>query len=234
MSLDGIRGAALSFVFSEQVVGWPYFTIEAPAGTTIELLVHEAHSADGPPILNTHFESWSRFVCREGKNRFETFDFESCRWLQLHVHQCHGPVTISNVGIRRRIFPWPNGPLVHSSEPALQRLFDASINTLNNSAQENIVDGMARERQQYSGDCGHQLHAIYPTFGETRLPARYLATFSQGMTLDGYFLDCWPAYDRLARLMERQLQLTRWGPILDHGVGFNFDCYYAYLYTGDL
>ena len=234
VSLDGIRGAAMSFVFSEQVVGWPYFTIEAPAGTIIELLVHEAHSADGPPILNTHFESWSRFVCREGKNRFESFDFESCRWLQLHVHHGRGPVTISDVGIRRRIFPWPNVPHVSSSEPALQRLFDASINTLNNSAQENIVDGMARERQQYSGDCGHQLHAIYSTFGETRLPARYLATFSQGITLDGYFLDCWPAYDRLARLMERQLQLTRWGPILDHGVGFNFDCYYAYLYSGDL
>ena len=234
VSLDGIRGAAMSFVFSEQVVGWPYFTIEAPAGTIIELLVHEAHSADGPPILNTHFESWSRFICREGKNRFESFDFESCRWLQLHVHHGRGPVTISDVGIRRRIFPWPNVPHVSSSEPALQRLFDASINTLNNSAQENIVDGMARERQQYSGDCGHQLHAIYSTFGETRLPARYLATFSQGITLDGYFLDCWPAYDRLARLMERQLQLTRWGPILDHGVGFNFDCYYAYLYSGDL
>jgi alpha-L-rhamnosidase len=234
LSLDGIRGAALSFVFTEQVVGWPYFTIEAPAGTTIELLVHEAHSADGPPILNTHFESWSRFICREGKNRFETFDFESCRWLQLHVHQCDGSVRISDVGIRRRVYPWPNVPIVRSSEPALQRLFDASINTLNNSAQENIVDGMARERQQYSGDCGHQLHAIYPTFGESRLPARYLMTFSQGMTLDGYFLDCWPAYDRLARLMERQVQLTRWGPILDHGVGFNFDCYYAYLYSGDL
>jgi len=234
LSLDGVRGAALSFVFSEQMVGWPYFTIEAPAGTTIELLVHEAHSANGPAILNTHFESWSRFVCREGKNRFETFDFESCRWLQLHVHQCRGSVTISGVGIRRRVFPWPNVPHIRSSDPALQSLFNASINTLNNSAQENIVDGMARERQQYSGDCGHQLHAIYPTFGETRLPARYLATFSQGMTLDGYFLDCWPAYDRLARLMERQLQLTRWGPILDHGVGFNFDCYYAYLYTGDL
>ncbi len=234
LHLDGIRGAALSFVFAEQVVGWPYFTIEAPAGTIIELLVHEAHSVDGPPILNTHFESWSRFVCREGKNRFETFDFESCRWLQLHVHHGRGPVTISDVGIRRRIFPWPNVPHVRSSEPALQRLFDASINTLNNSAQENIVDGMARERQQYSGDCGHQLHAIYSTFGETRLPARYLATFSQGITLDGYFLDCWPAYDRLARLMERQLQLTRWGPILDHGVGFNFDCYYAYLYSGNL
>ncbi len=34
--------------------------------------------------------------------------------------------------------------------------------------------------------------------------------------------------------MERQLQLTNWGPLLDHGVGFNFDCYYHYLYSGDL
>jgi len=54
------------------------------------------------------------------------------------------------------------------------------------------------------------------------------------MILDGFFLDCWPPYDRLARLMERQLQLTSWGPILDHGIGFNFDCFYHHLYTGDL
>jgi hypothetical protein len=93
---------------------------------------------------------------------------------------------------------------------------------------------MARERQQYSGDCGHQLHAIYLAFGEIRQPARYLTTFSQGQTLDGYFLDCWPAYDRLARLVERHFELTKWGPILDHGIGFNFDCWHHYLYTGDL
>jgi hypothetical protein len=54
------------------------------------------------------------------------------------------------------------------------------------------------------------------------------------MTKDGFFLDCWPAYDRLARLVERQLDLTGWGPILDHGVGFNFDCWHHWQYTGDL
>jgi hypothetical protein len=234
VQLDGARGAALTFELTEQVVGWPYFTIDAPAGTTAELLVHEAHRVGGPPLLNTHFDSWARFVCREGTNRFECFDFESCRWIQLHIHGRPGAVTIRDVGVRRRKFPWPNEPRLRCSEPGLQRLFEASINTLHNCAQETLVDGMARERQQYSGDCGHQTHAIYLTFGETRLPARYLTTFSQGLTLDGYFLDCWPAYDRLARLMERQLQLTGWGPILDHGVGFNFDCWHHYLYTGDI
>ena len=234
VALDGRRGAVLTFELAEQVVGWPYFTIEAPAGTTVELLVHEAHQLGGPALINSHFDSWTRFVCREGVNAFECFDFESLRWLQLHVHGPAATVTVRDVGVRRRVFPWPNEPLLRCSEPALQRLFDASINTLHNSAQETLVDGMARERQQYSGDGGHQLHGVHLAFGETRLPARYLATWSQGMTKDGYFLDCWPAYDRLARLVERQLDLSSWGPILDHGIGFNFDCWHHYNYTGHL
>ncbi len=234
VELDPARGAVLTFELAEQVVGWPFFTVEAGAGTTVELLVHEAHEIGGPPLINSHFESWSRFICREGVNRFECFDFESCRWIQLHIHPGRGVVRVRDVGMRRRQYPWPNRPRIACSEPALQRLFDASINTLHNCAQETLVDGMARERQQYSGDCGHQTHAIYMAFGEQRLPARYLVTYSQGLTLDGYFLDCWPAYDRLARLMERQLEVTGWGPILDHGIGFNFDCWHHYLYTGDL
>src|ERR1019366_1755296 len=99
---------------------------------------------------------------------------------------------------------------------ALQRLFEASLNTLNNCAQETLVDGMAREGQQYSGDGGHQMHAVHLAFGEARFPAGYVSRGSQGLTKGGYFLDSWPAYDRLARLIERQLDLTGWGPILDH------------------
>ncbi len=232
--LDGRRGAALTYELEEQVVGWPRFTIEAPAGTTVELLVHEAHAPGGPPLLNTHFDSWTRFICLQGANTFECFDFESLRWLQLHISGAKGRVRVSEVGVRRRVFPWPNKPEIHLSDRSLQNLVAASVNTLNNCAQETLVDGMARERQQYSGDCGHQLHAIYLAFGETRQPARYLASFSQGQTLEGYFLDCWPAYDRLARLIERQFGVSGWGPILDHGIGFNFDCWHHYLYTGEL
>ena len=227
-------GVYATFEFAEQIVGWPHFTIEAPEGTIVELMAQEAHDPARTPWLDTHIYAWSRFICREGANRFEAFDFESLRWLQLHVRNADRPVVIRGVGVRRRVFPWPNEPRVRCGEPALQRLFDASVNTLHNCAQETCVDGMGRERQQYSGDVGHQLHAIRYAFGETRLPARFLATFSQGLTLDGYFLDCWPAYDRLARVMQRQVGATVWGPLLDHGVGFAFDCWNHYMETGDL
>jgi len=231
---DPMRAAFATFEFTEQVVGWPYVSIEAPEGTIVELMCQEAHDPNGEPWLDTHFYAWSRFTCRAGLNRFETFDFESLRWLQVHVRNAAGPIILRAVGVRRRLYPWPHDARVVCAEPALQRLFDAGVNTLHNSAQETVVDGMGRERQQYSGDAGHQLHAVRYIFGETRLPRRYLRTFGQGLTRDGYFLDTWPGYDRLARLPQRQIDATPWGPLLDHSVGFVFDCWDHYLETGDL
>ncbi|WP_106831749.1 alpha-L-rhamnosidase-related protein [Parabacteroides pacaensis] len=227
------KAAALTFEFKEQGVGWPYFTIDAPEGTIIELLVHEAHKPGGPAIINSHFNAWTRFICKEGINRFETFDFESFRWLQLHIRNFNRPVKISSVGMRRRIYPWKNEPHIILSDDTLQHIMNATVNTLNNCAQETLVDGMARERQQYSGDGSHQMHTVFQAFGETELPRRFINTFSQGSSIDGYFMDSWPAWDRLARTVERQMQLTGWGPILDHSIGFCFDSYHYYMYTAD-
>ena len=227
------EGVEATFEFEEQIVGFPRFTIDAPAGTIVELMIQEGHDPQKTRWLDSHHFSWSRFICRDGINEFEAADFESLRWLQLHVRGATRPVVIRDVGVRRREYAWPNEPLIRTSDPALQRLFDAGINTLRNSAIETIVDGMGRERQQYSGDCGHQLHAIRYAFGDEHICRRFLRTFSEGLALDGYFMDCWPANDRLTRIAQKQIESSFWGPLLDHGVQFNFDCWYHYLATGD-
>ncbi len=236
-SLNSDKAIALTFTAHEQMVGWPFFNINAPEGATIELMVQEGHRLfkdGGPAMMNNHHHSWTRFTCKAGDNHFETFDFESVKWMQLHIHGTKGKIIVDKPGIRRRMYDWPNPPKVKTSDKDLQKIIDACINTTYNNSLDTIVDGMGRERQQYSGDIGHMLHVHYRVFGEQRLPARYLNTYSQGITLDGFFLDAWPAYDRLNRLAQRQLDLTKWGPLLDHGVGFNFDCYHHFLYTGDL
>jgi hypothetical protein len=227
------EGVEATFEFSEQIVGFPRFRIEAPAGTIIEVMTQEAHDPQRTRWLDSGFFGWARFVCREGENEFETFDYESLRWLQLHVRNASRPVVVREVGVRRRQYDWPTTPVLHTSDIPLQRLFDAGINTLRNSAIETVVDGNARERQQYSGDGAHQLHAIRYAFGERRIVARYLRTFSEGLTQGGYFLDCYPAFDRLARLPQREIQSAYWGPLLDHGVGFVFDNFNHYLESGD-
>ncbi|MFN7117602.1 MAG: alpha-L-rhamnosidase N-terminal domain-containing protein [Saprospiraceae bacterium] len=229
------KGLVLTFELTEQVVGFPYFSMEAPAGTTVELLVQQGHvpfDKGGPALINNNLNSWTRFICKEGLNNFMTFDYESVKWLQLHIHGATGAIKISNPGVLRRVYPFPATPTLTTSDPILQKLFSASFNTVLNNSQDTIVDCMGRERQQYSGDIGHVVHILHQAYHESSLPARFINTFSQGITLDGFFMDSWPAYDRLNRLAQRQLGLTPWGPLLDHGVGFNYDVWYHYLYSG--
>lgn len=122
---DERNGVFVTFEFTEQIVGFPGFEIEAPAGTIVELMTQEAHDPQATPWLDNHFYAWTRFICREGVNRFEAFDYESLRWMQLHVRGADAPVTIRNVHVRRRTYPWSHEPIARCSEPALQRLFNA-------------------------------------------------------------------------------------------------------------
>ena len=110
-------GALATFEFTEQVVGFPYFDIDAPAGTVVELITQEVHDPQVTAWMDNHFYSWSRFICREGVNHFEAFDYDSLRWLQLHVRGASRPVIVCHVGVRRRMFPWPHDVVVRCSDP---------------------------------------------------------------------------------------------------------------------
>lgn len=234
VELDPERGTTLTFALPEQVVGWPGITIEAPAGTTLELMTQDGHAVGGPTLLNTTYHKWARFTCRDGLNHFSWFDFDCFRWLQVHLHPGRGTVVVSNPGILKREYPWPHEPRVITSDPVVQRVFDAATNSMRNTAQETFVDDMSRERNQYSGGMSLCRHAIHTLAGEDRQVARFLRSFSQGSTAEGYFMDTWPSHDRIARLGQRMLEATHCGAILDMGVRFTFDCWDYYLYTGDL
>ena len=234
VELDPERSTTLTFALPEQVVGWPSVTIEAPAGVTLEIMTQDGHAVGGPALLNTHVHKWARFTCREGVNHFRWFDFDCFRWMQVHLHPGRGSVVVSDPGILKREYPWPNEPRVITSEAPLQRVFDAATNTMRNAAQETFVDGMSRERNQYSGGMSLCRHAIHMLAGENIQVARFLRSFSQGSTADGYFMDCWPSHDRITRMGQRVLDATHTGAILDIGVRFTFDCWDYYRYTGDL
>jgi alpha-L-rhamnosidase len=232
LELTPERTVALTYEFPEQMVGFPVLTVNASAGTVIEILVQEGHDPTRAQIINTHHHAWARFTLKDGINHLETFDFESLRWLQLVVRDARGIVRIEHVGVRRRTYPF-RMPHLETNDADLERVFDANLNTLRNSLQDGIVDGMGRERQQYSGDGSHQVQVARVAFGDSRLSARFLRTYAQGQTLEGFFLDCYPAYDRLVRVAQRQLGLTPWGPLLDHAVGFVMDAHDHWMHTGD-
>lgn len=227
------EGAFLTLALPEGIVGFPILEIEASEGTVVEVMVQEHHDPEAHPWLDSHFFAWSRWICREGLNRFEAFDYEGLRWIQVHVHGGRGQATIHRVAVRQRRLPRTLARFDLSC-PEVSQVLLAGINTLSNSCQDQIVDGMARERQQYSGDCGHQLRALRLMQGDAATPRRFLRQYAYGQMLDGLFSDSWPAWDRLNRLWERQIGATPWGVILDHSIGFVFDHFHHWMEWGDL
>ena len=201
----------------------------------VELMTQESHDPAGPAWLDIGPLRAGRASCaaraRTASSASTTSRCASCRCTSTtrRARCCS-----RDVGLRRRGYPWPEvAELPLRRSPRCSALFEASFNTLTNAAQETIVDGMGRERQQYSGDGAHQLHATRLVCGDRQLARRFLRTFAMGQTLEGYFLDCWPAFDRLNRLAQRQVGATPWGPLLDHGVSFVLDAWRHYQETGE-
>jgi hypothetical protein len=225
------EGVLLTFELPEPMVGFPYLTVEAPAGTVVELVAQEAPAAaDAGPFADLRF-SWTRLVCRAGVNRFECFEQESLRFLQLHVREAEGPVLVRDVGLRRRSYAWPSPPSFRVAEPALQGALDDSFNTLVNTAQESVVD--PRTRQQTGEGAAQPLAAARAVCGDRQLARRFLRGYALGQALDGYFLGAWPAYDPLNRLAQRHVNATPEGPRLEHGLGFALDAWRHYQETGE-
>lgn len=226
------EGAFAIFELPEQMVGFPLLTVEAPAGTVIELVAQESHDRTGPGWLDTHLFTWTRFVCREGENRFECFDYESLRFLQVHVREASGPVALRDLGVRRRVYAWPRSPSFRCGEPAVQRVFEACFNTLVNAAEDTISGGL-RGRPQPGGDAMQLLHATRLVCGDRQLARRFLRTRPMGQTPEGWFLDDWPAFDGLNRVAQRQVGATALGPTLDHGLMLVHEAWCHHLEAGE-
>lgn len=223
----------ITFELPTEMVGFPMFLAQTNQPVFVDYIFNESKKPD-QVFLDSHFYSWTSFKTSTTKRRYETFDYECTRYLQLHITlPPNATFNLSVVGIRERWLLPKSLHLANTSDKEITRILAASFNTLLNSAVETIVDGMARERQQYSGDCSHQLHAVRLGFGEWSLSRRFLEQFGYGQMLNGVWFDSWPGYDRYARLAQRQIGASGWGSLVDHSIGFVIDHVNHWLETGD-
>lgn len=221
------------FALAEEMTGFPYVTIKAPEGTVVELCFSESRFPDTLMLPAPQYGTWNRIITRAGVTTFEAFDYEAVKYIAVLVRGEPAEVELLDTGVIRRTYPFANKPDFKCSDDLLNRLHAAAVNTALNVSLETIVDNVARERQQYSGDVGLTKLAHYLGFGDYALPRRMIRTFASGQSVEGWFMDCFPASDRLERLWQKTLGLSYWGPIIDHGMGFLADMYHYVMHSGD-
>lgn len=111
--------------------------IEGYAGDIVDV-IYADELFDGKPKFNdTFYRPISRFVLKDGKNLLTThFDLETFRYALLIVRNHVRISKLNQVGIVQRTLDLGNISEFSTKNSDLQRIWDMSVNTLKNSAQE--------------------------------------------------------------------------------------------------
>ena len=185
---DASRDAIIVLDFGETVTGYPRLDIDATAGTVIDIAYGE-RLRDGRPELPTRGPITSstvhRYIARDGRQRWEKFEWVGFRYLQLTVRSAQRPVVLHRVSLNETTYPVEERGSFECSDPLLNRIWAAGANTVRLCMHDGYEDCPSREQRQWVGDLYVEALTNYAAFGDTQLIARGLRQVPQSQRSDG-------------------------------------------------
>jgi alpha-L-rhamnosidase len=143
----------LSVDFGRIVAGFVELDVSAPAGTTIELYYRE--KAFRPDLADAGSDpaTGARYVAAGGGDTFSALELNGLRYLHLVVHaEQDASVTVSRLEVREHLYPRTGGAYFRSDDPALDRLYQAGVRTVQLNSLDAYTDCPTREQRAWVGD----------------------------------------------------------------------------------
>ncbi len=214
------RSCYPSFIldFGEIMNGYIQLDLDAPAGCIIDIAY--AHVLDNGKIYykTGHQYRNKRYICREGRQQWESFEFVNARYLQVTVRfqtppvfriQEFEPVKFYHVGMKRTDYPVKDTARFSSSSDLLNKLVKASDNTSLTCLNDKLVDNNYREKNNWSGDVSTVILPLLYMHGNLDIFRRYFRTFCYEQNPWGNFnimvpnSDDWSWFDHSFNLVIR-------------------------------
>lgn len=185
--------------FGKEVSGYPVIEIDHAAGGEIldigyaEALqkisgevVSPASGDDGivnPDRAGVHYAD--RYICRPGRQRFQTFEKRAFRYLQIDIRKRTDVLALGPVSLISSGYPVEYRGSFSCSDPLLTRIWEIGRETLRLTMEDAYIDCPWRERGQWWGDALIQARANYYVFGDLALIRQGLKQIAQSQTADG-------------------------------------------------
>lgn len=212
--------------FGQIMNGYIRLDLDAPAGCIIDIAY--AHVLDDGKIYyhTGHQYRNKRYICKEGRQQWESFEFVNTRYLQVTVRfptppvfriQEFPPVKFYHVGLRRTDYPVEHTARFQSNSELLNKLVIASDNTALTCLNDKLVDNNYREKNNWSGDVSTIMLPLLYMHGNLDIFRRYFRTFCYEQNPWGNFnimvpsSDDWSWFDHsfnLAIRMEEYITIS--------------------------
>ena len=172
--------------FGEIMNGYIQLDLDAPAGSIIDIAY--AHVLDDGKIYykTGHHYRNKRYVCKEGRQKWESFEFVNARYLQVTVRFQTPPVfriqefesvKIYHIGMCRSDYPVDRTATFVSDNELLDKLVKASDNTALTCINDKLVDNNYREKNNWSGDVSTVILPLLYMHGNLDMFRRYFRAF---------------------------------------------------------
>jgi len=187
--------AVLVLDFGRELTGYQRIEVDGVAGGIIDMGVCES-LAEGRVTPTRNGLHFNRYMMKDGPQRWEAFEWDGFRYLQLTIRNCPRPVKIRKVAVNFTSYPVGNRGSFESSDSMLNKIWETSRYTVQLCMHDAFEDCPNREQRQWVGDAYVETKVNYAAFGDTRLAAKYLRQIAQSQRSDGIIQMFWPGDDR--------------------------------------
>ncbi|MEM6898895.1 MAG: alpha-L-rhamnosidase N-terminal domain-containing protein [Pseudomonadota bacterium] len=193
------NGVSILFDFEKLTTIYPVIEIDAAGGEIIDIAVNEKlpdEWDEGGPAANSRITRvpvlgldahLSRYVARKGVQRFERFEWQAVKWMQITIRNADAGIKLLKVGGVQTHYDAETRGRFECSDPFLTKLWETGRYTLQLCMHDGWEDCPSREQRQWLGDATVENLVGHAAFGPdiTDLNAEYIRKVAESQRPDG-------------------------------------------------
>ncbi len=168
-----------------ETAGFIAFTVDVPAGTTIDLAWGEHINEHGVAAHVGGRNFANRYIAKEGMQTF-TYYFRRIAGRYLQMHIAGQNYQLPKAGILEETYPVKLPPLPDTGNDKMNAILHTARTTLHQCMHEHYEDCPWREQAMYAGDSAYQILSGYYAFHETDFPHASLKLMGNSMRNNGF------------------------------------------------
>ncbi|TYP71947.1 family 78 glycoside hydrolase catalytic domain [Paenibacillus methanolicus] len=167
------RDTELVIDFGRELSGYIAFELDAAEGTIVDGYGLE-YMKNGWMQHTYQLDNTFRYVCREGRQSYESYVRRGLRYLVLTIRGAARPVKLYELKLLQSNYPVADTGRFRSSDPLLSDIWKISRDTTRICMEDTFVDCPAYEQAYWVGDARNEALVNYYAFGAREIVERCL------------------------------------------------------------
>ncbi len=164
-----------------QRVGYYDFELKAEEGLIVDVAGVEYIAPSGRVQHTNPYRNSMRYICKEGWNRFTSYERRSGRYLFITLRNQTRPALIRSFKVVESTYPVERRGSFACSDEALTRIWEISAHTLKLCMEDTFTDCPLYEQTHWVGDARNEALFAYTAFGAYDLGRRCIRLSGQSL-----------------------------------------------------